>query len=314
MTDEPNDAPLEEAIDNVELSEDDDLESNDYYDPEEDQDDEVTETDEGTDDEADEAETPEDETEGDDQEADDEPQASEIADDVLVSMPDGSTIKFGDLKESPMLKADHTRKTQELSTERKALQADTQRIQDINNAFVEHLAGLLPPEPNPSLALSDPNKFVAQKAQYDAALAQVQNLIQVGEQAKQVNDGMSEADRQKATASENSKLIEMFPVAGTDKRSEFFQSANQAALDLGFSSEELGAVTDHRMIAMAHWAQLGMKAQQATAKAKAKVQKAPPATPRKPGQGAKAANVNANAMRKLKSSGSIHDAVNVDWD
>lgn len=315
MTDEPNDA-LESAIDNVEPSTADDPENYDYFDPDDEendgQDDEVAETDEGTDEETDEVEATEEVEE--DQEAEDEPQASEIADDVLVTMPDGSTVKFGDLKESPMLKADHTRKTQELSNERNALKAEAQRIQDINNAFVDHLASLMPAEPNPSLALSDPNKFVAQKAQYDAALAQMQKLIEVGGQAKDVSEGMSAGDRQKIVEQENAKLVQMFPEAGTPKRQEFFQNANEAASELGFTSEELGAVTDHRMIALAHWAKIGMAAQKANAKAKAKVQKAPPVTPRKPGAGAKAGNGNVNAMRKLAKSGSIHDALAVDWD
>lgn len=310
MTDETNDTPQEGVTDNVELSTDDDPEAFDYYDPDDEQDDEVDDVAEGTDDEADEAEA---EDEAESQEAEDEPKASDIADDVLVSLPDGTTVKFGDLKESPMLKADHTRKTQALAQEREAVKADTQRFQNIQKAFVDHLAQMVPAEPNPALAISDPNKFVAQKAQYDAAMGQLQKIIEIGEQASSVADGMSEADRQKVAAEENAKLVSMFPVAGTEKRQEFFQAANQAALELGFTAPELGKVTDHRMIALAHWAKIGMDAQKAAAKAKTKVEAAP-ATPRKPGRGAKAANGNREAMRRLSKSGSLQDALRVDWD
>lgn len=313
MKDEPNDTSEQDVTDNVELSEDDDLDSFDYFDPDDDQDDDVAEVDEGTDDEADETETPE-ETDGeDDQEADDKPQASEIADDVLVTLPDGTAVKFGDLKESPMLKADHTRKTQAVAQERDAVKAETQRIQNIQKAFVDHISQMMPAEPDASLALSDPNKFVAQKAQYDAALGQLQKIIEIGEQAGSVGESLSQADQEKQRAESNAKLLEMFPETGTEKRAEFFKAANTAALEVGFSAEELGKVTDPRLIALAHWAQIGKESTKAAAKAKAKVQAAP-AAPRKPGVGAKKANTNVNAMRKLSKTGSIHDALQVDWD
>lgn len=311
MTVEPNTTPEEGVTDNDALSEDDTSEDFDYFDPDEDeQDTEAAEETEETDDEADEVEA---EDEAENQEAEDQQAADEDPDAVTVKMDDGTSISVKELKRGFLREADYTRKQQALSTDREAVKAETQRIQNINQAFVEHIAQMVPAEPDPSLALSDPNKFVAQKAQYDAALGQLQKLIEIGQQAKSVDDSMSEADRAKIAQDENAKLQEMFPVVGTEKRQEFFSAANQAALDLGFDAKELGAVTDHRMIALAHWAKIGMDAQKATAKAKTKVQAAP-ATPRKPGQGAKKANTNVNAMRKLSKTGSIHDAVNVDWD
>lgn len=312
--DETNDSASAE-IDNVEHSEADDLDALDYYDPDEDQDDEVTDDAEGTDDENEDEgeEQPEDADET--LESDKPPEAVELATDALVKMPDGSVKPFKELLEPEMLKADHTRKTQEVAQERKAVQADVQRLQRITESFVTHISGLVPEAPDASLALSDPNAYVAQKAQHEAAMAQVQKLIEAGDESKTINAEMSSADLQKAQAEANQKLIEMFPeTAGGEGRQKFYQGVQAVANDLGFTNEELSSLSDPRIFALAHWARRGMEADKAVTKAKAKVEKAPPATPRKPGQGARKPNGNAAAMRKLSKSGSLQDALNVDFD
>lgn len=317
MADETNDlSSQEDGIDNVELSESDDAETWDYFDPDEDQDDEEAPEDEATDDEPDEdvEEAAEDEAEDDDQEAE-EPAASELADDVRVKLPDGSTVTFGELKESPMLKADHTRKTQEIANQRKTVKADVERMQRITEAFVDHVSSLVPEAPDASLALSDPNKYTAQKAQYEAAMEQVRKLIELGDAPKEIAKEMNDADRQERLREANQQLIDMFPeAAGGKTREAFFTNVQTVANDLGFSNEELGQVEDPRIFALAHWAKKGMEAEKAKAKAKEKVAKAPPAAPRKPGTGAGKRSGNREAMRKLSRSGSIQDAMAVDFD
>jgi hypothetical protein len=316
MIDEPDDTSLDgEVTDNVELSENDDLETLDYYDPDEDQDDVGAQDEDGTDDEADEDDAEPENGEGEDQEADEPQAASDIADDVLVKLPDGSTVKFGDLKESPMLKADHTRKTQEISNLRKDVEADAQRMQRINEAFVSHISELVPAAPDRGLALTDPNAYVAQEAQYKAAMEQVQQLIALGDEPKSVAEAMSKDALARAQVEANTKLIEMFPeAAGGETRAKFFGEVAKAATEIGFSNEELSGNSDPRLFALAHWAQKGMDAEQAKAKAKAKVAKAPPANPRKPGQGVRKPSGNAAAMKQLSKSGSIHDAIKIDFD
>ena len=113
----------------------------------------------------------------------------------------------------------------------------------------------------------------------------------------------------------NDKLTNLFPKTATrEGRQKFFEDVQSVAGELGYSTDELRGVTDHRLFALAHWAKVGMDAAKAREKAQAKVEKAPPATPRKPGQGAATANRNAEAMRKLGRTGSIKDALAIDWD
>lgn len=308
MTDETDNAPLEgDATDNVENITSDTSEDFDYFDPDEDT--EETEPSEEPDDDEKEAEG-EGETQPEEAEA-----VVYAAPDAKVKLPDGTEVPVSDLIQGSMRQQDYTRKTQELANERKAVTADVERMQGITQAFVDHLASLVPDAPPHSLALTDPNKYTAQRAQHEAAIAQVQKLIDLGGAPKEISQKFSADDDKRQLQEANQRLIEMFPeTAGGPTREAFFKGVQSIASDLGFSNQELSSIRDPRIFALAHWARKGMEADKAKATAKAKVAKAPPATPRKPGQAAGKQNGNAEAMRKLARTGSLRDALAVDWD
>jgi len=229
-------------------------------------------------------------------------------------MADGTEVPVSDLIQGRMLQQDYTRKTQEVANERKTVQADVQRMQSITTAFVEHLSALVPDPPSPDLLYSNPVKAFQQQQIHERAMAQVQKLIEMGNAPKQIGGAMTEADNQRQLQEANQRLIEMFPESASGAgREAFYNGVQSVANDLGFSNAELSANRDPRIFALAHWARKGMEADKARATAKAKVAAAPPATPRKPGQGAGTGNGNADAMRKLSRSGSIRDALKVDW-
>lgn len=308
MISEPDNTFDEDVTDNAPPTSDDDTENDyDYFDPDEDQDTEEVEQ----------PDAPDDEGEA-------EPEATDVAteavaayaeDTAVVKLSDGTEMPVAELKNGYLRQSDFTRKTQELANERKAVSSDVERMQRITTAFVDHLTALVPDPPSPSLAMTDPAKYVSQKAQHEAAMGQVQKLIEMGSVSKEVGAAMSGADKQRQIQEANARLVEMFPEAASGKgREAFFNGVQSAANDLGFSNDDLTAVRDPRVFALAHWAAKGMAAEKAKAAAKAKVAAAPPATPRKPGQGARQANGNAAAMRRLTRSGSIHDAVKIDWD
>jgi hypothetical protein len=302
--DETNDL-LEGEIDNVEPSDDDDPEFIDEADPSEDDGD--TETDEGTEDETDEAEA---EDEAEDQEAEGEPEAAEIADDVLVKMADGTTVTLRELKDSPMLKADHTRKTQEIATQRESVKADAERIEGITQAFVDHLTALIPDEPNPSLALTNPDQYTGQKAQYEAAVAQVQKLIEIGSQPKEVTSKLSEEDQANHNRAEYQKLVAAVPEAVDPKvREQMFADVREVANRVGFADADLKDMNDHRFFLLARMAKKGLEAETAKTKAKAKAAKAPPVAAKKPGQGTNVKGDKSRKMQRLMKDDSIENAV-----
>lgn len=302
MTDEPDNP--DEGTDNVALSEADTPETWDYHDPDEDNVEDPVE--EGTDEEPVEGEEAQETEESEDETEEETPE--------LITLEGGAQVTIDDLKQGYLRQSDYTRKAQSLSNDRKELEANVHRLEGVTQAFIDHIASLVPAEPDPALALRDPNKYTAQKAQYDAAVAQVQKLIDIGSQPKEIGQSLSQEDRQRALQEENQKLVSLFPQTSNQKgRERFFEDVQTAANEIGFSTDELRQVTDHRLFALAHWAKIGMEAEKNRAKAKAKVEKAPPATPRKPGQGTAKASKNKGAMQKLARTGSIHDAVAVDW-
>ncbi len=288
--------PAEAGTETVEPTEYDNAEPTTYFDPDED---------------TEEAEAVE---------ATDEAESEEVAAEepkpeapVLVKLPDGTEAPLEEVTKGYLRQADYTRKSQEIATTRKALEADLQRIEGITQAFVDHLSSMVPAQPDPALALRDPNAYVRQKAQYDAAMAQVQKLIEIGNQPKQIKEALEGRDTQERLAQENARLAERFPqVATQEGRQKFFASAAEAAQAAGFSMDDLQGISDHRLFVLAHWANEGMKAAKARETAKAKVANVPPAAPRKPGQPAQT-NRSAEAMRKFKAEPTLRNAAKLDW-
>lgn len=283
----------------------------DFYDPEEDtvQTDEAATDDDGSTDEA-EPETLESDTE-DSTELETEAEAET----QLFDLPDGGKIDRDEAIKGYLRQSDYTRKSTENAEMRKVLEAENQRMQGVINAFTEFLKPLTDSEPDAALAHSNPQLYMQQRAQHEANSKLVKELMEMGEKAQETQKAMSDEDMKQLMTKENRLLAEKMPqTLKPEARQKFFNDAYNVAETLGFSSHELNEVTDHRMFMLAHWAKRGMEADAAAKKAKAKAAKAPPATPNKPGQSARRANNNAEAMRRLSKSGSIQDALLVDFD
>lgn len=302
MPDEP-DTP-EQGTDNVTPQADDTAESLDWFDPDEDQDTEQEQTDETTDD----------GTEAAEEDASTEDAAEiEASVDAVVTMPDGTKAKVSDLVAGNLRQSDYSRKTQDLANERTAFRTEVERLEGITQAMVDHFTGLVPPAPDHALALRDPARYTREMAVHQAGMAQLQKLIEIGQAPKEIKDALSKEDRAKLVREEEGKLIQRFPEAGTAQgREKFFTEAVSSAEELGFTLKDLQGVTDHRIFAALHYAALGLKASKSMQAAKAKAEKAPPVAPQKPA--AAKASGNAEAMKKLARSGSIRDALKVDWD
>lgn len=295
----------EQGTDNAHPQADDTAENWDFHDPDEDQDTEEAPEFDATDD----GTAPAEEAE-----ATEEPVETEAAPDAVVVMADGAKVKVSDLIQGNLRQEDYSRKTQDLSNQRKALEAEVQRMEGITQAFVEHLEKMVPPAPDHSLALRDPAKYTRDMAVHQAAMAQLQSLIEIGQQPKAIKDAMAQEDQDKLARDENARLVEKFPaLSNPQERQKFFSEAVDAATELGFSMPELQGVMDHRIFAALHLAAKGLKAEKAMKVAQTKVAKAPPVAPQKPAATGKASG-NADAMRRLARSGSIRDALRVDWD
>lgn len=300
MTDEPDNTPLDEDVtDNVTTSDDDTANDLGWHDPDDDQD--TAPQDEAA---------PDDEEEGETEAQAEESPVVYAEATARVKLADGTEIPVAELIKGRMLQADYSRKTQEVANERKAVQADVDRMQRITTAFVDHLTTLVPDPPPASLLYSNPIEAFRQQQIHDRAMDEVKKLIAMGDTPKDIGAQLSEADDLRQRQEANKRLVEMFPeTAGGKTREAFFDGVQSAANNLGFTDDELSSLRDPRVFALAHWASKGMAAEKARATAKAKVAAAPPATPRKPGQGARQGNGNADAMRRLHSDDSFENAL-----
>lgn len=277
------------------------------------------ESEEPAEDDAEEGEEPaEEESEGAEEPAEDESDDEKpVSDDVTVTLKGGEQVKLGELKQGYMRDRDYRHKTSELGQKRRELDELSSRIDQTVNAFSDFLASQLPEEPSPHLAVSDPTKYTQQKAMYDAAMGQVQKIIEMGRAPKEVNEKLTDQQRRDLLAEENAKLIDRFPQAtNPEGRQKFFEGVFSAAQELGYSDDEMKRVTDHRTLALAHYAKLGMEAEKAKGKARTKVENVPPVTPKKKQHSKNAAAIKRNleAKKRLTRTGSIHDAMLIDFE
>ena len=318
MEDETDNTAQEAVTDNVNPSEADTGSEWDFFDPDEDQDSEEITDEESTEDE--EAETEEEPEAAEAEESEDEPQEAAYADaNAKVKLADGEEVTIADLISGRMMQADYSRKTQELSNQRRQVEADASKLEGITQAFVDHLSSLVPNEPDQSLIYSNPQEYSKQKAIYDNAMSQIQKLIEIGQQPKEVVNNLNQMDQQAAQRETQTALVQKIPTMGTREGfSKIMGEVSAAAQAVGFTSEDLQAAFSlpkgAALIELAYLASKGMAADKAMASAKAKAQKAPPAKPVKPGTAGRKAAGNREAMRRLAKSGRLDDALKVDFD
>lgn len=264
-------------------------------------------------DEPDTADGEETETEGEEGE---EPDAPEIKDDVTVTV-NGEKLALSELKLGYMRETDYRHKTQELGNKRRDLEALSNRVTQSVNAIAELLTASVPPMPDQALALTDPQKHYRMKVLHDTAMAKVAEVINKANEPKSALHQITKEQIEELRAAEDTLLAEAFPAAATEAGKKAFKDkATEAALQLGFSKEDLDNVVDHRLFKLAHYARIGLAAEAAKAKAKQKVANVPPVAPakRQPSTNASKARRNQEAMKRLNNLGSIEAALAVDWE
>lgn len=239
---------------------------------------------------------------------------------VRFKLPDGTDVEatLDDLSKSYLRQADYTKKTQELATQRKTLEqaAETIRVErtrelQILNLAQQMLAQQVPPEPDHTLAASDPVAFVQQKAAHEAAVQRLQALNAHQQRvAEQVQAEQVQTLQQHLTR-EAEALVERIPewkspdVAKAEKAKliEFGRSA-------GFTDAELSAVYDSRAVAVMRdamrYRELMAKRPAIEAKPAPAVKVLQPGTTR---TGNSKSTEAARAHARLAQTGSVDDAV-----
>lgn len=245
-------------------------------------------------------------------------EAANEADSQLVTLKGGEQVPLSELKLGYMRERDYRYKTQETANKGRALESMTTRVANTVKGIASYLAERLPPEPPRQLAYQNPAEYTRQRAAYEDGLANINQIIELANDSTAVAGELQSSVTQETLQAESEKLAQVFPqTTKEDGRKAFFDQAFTAARELGFSDQELKGVSDHRLFGLAYYARIGMQAEQAKGKALTKVANAPPATPKArptgaPGQ--QQVRKNKEAMQRLSRTGSIKDALAIDFD
>lgn len=238
--------------------------------------------------------------------------------DTPIKMPNGETVTLQELIDGHFRHDDYTRKTQEDAETRRGLQSLGENFSGAMDRVLNYLVSKLPPEPDAQLAYTNPQLHYQQTIMHQAALAEMTELLQAKNGAQEVTQQLSQADYAAMKTAEDALLVKEMPHLKDPKRFEAFnRDVVAGAKALGFKDDEINTTLDARIRLMAYHANYGLNARAAAAKAKAKVQSATPsplpATQRQHPNSVRAL-ANVNAMKSLRSSGSIKDAMNLDFE
>lgn len=271
-------------------------------------------------------ETNDDETDADDDaeaEADDtaEDDADEEADDVLVTLDGGEQIPLSDLKLGYLRQQDYTHKTMQAAEATKAadkaketFEARAHEAETTLNKVLSFVGNLIPDEPDLALLQTDPNAYNYQLAMRQAVEKELMGLVEIGEEIQAKGQEFSAEDMREQWEKSNAELVKAMPHLSDPARRHAFDEANRkTAAEFGFSPEEIEGTHDHRVLRMVHYARIGMRAEHNRNNAKRRVE-TPKSAKAKGKPVSPSARQNKNAMQRLSKSGSLEDALAVDFD
>lgn len=237
---------------------------------------------------------------------------------VKVTLSDGTEISLGEIEKGYLRQEDYTRKTMEAAQERERVSAYeaslTERARSLESAQQKLLSlvqNLIPPEPPSSLAHQNPAQYVQAMAMRNQALSEMRAHMEAQQETAQAVSGLTEAQQLQHRQAENDLLVKARPaLKDAAAMAKFDSEVSGAAKHFGFPDEMIAQTADHRVRQMAYYAAIGLRAE-ANRKAASRRVEAP--RPGKPAPTAQAQDKNRTAMRRLSQTGSISDAMKIDF-
>lgn len=286
--------------------------------------DETTETVE-TPDETDSNETTDDEQQVDSEDADETVDDAEADDSttppeprkIRVKLPDGEQeLPEDEVARGYLRQADYTRKTQELADKRKAFEADAQAVVGERQRYATQLAQLdelltsaAGDEPDwDSLRNEDPAVFAATYAAWDHQQKRIAAVRAERQRAEQQVQADHVERLRTHIQAEAEKLVEAIPEwKKPDTAKAEREKIADYARSYGYTDQELGAVTDHRLIRILRDAMLYRQGQNKKPAIEKKIEQAKVLAP---GSSAKPRVVPdlTKAKQRLAKTGSMQDA------
>ena len=256
--------------------------------------------------------------------AEDKPDAESDPADTVYALPDGNEItlaEINDLKASGLREADYTQKRQagaEREREVESLaETYTERLNFAENALqnvASFVESLIPEEPSLELSRTNPAEYTQSLAIRNAAIKELQALTINRQSMDQHKQSISEADLAARNVQIEAAIVKARPHLSDPVQMSQFEEANRkTAEEFGFSPDNYSRARSPQIAETLYYARLGKKAEANQANAKRRVMT--PVTGRpKPAQPVSRTARQVSAMKRLQKSGSINDAMEIDFD
>lgn len=266
----------------------------------------------------------EDEGQADEEEAEDEPESDQgrfVAANGKVRLPDGTVATVNDLIQGNLRDRDYRQKTMEVAEQRRSVEGQSSLIKQQEEQIAqqrEYVASLIqsivPQEPDPTLAQTDPYAYTTQKAQHDAWQRHLHYLGSEHAAALQrASEEQSQARTERSKAEWDALLAKAPALKDETRLNGFVKDLKTHGPEYGFSVEEMGEALamDHRQALVMRDAIAWRKLQASKPKAQSKTEGRPPIqkSGKRLSPDAQKARSTTVAMDRLKSTGSERDAV-----
>ena len=274
-------------------------------------------------------EEPEEESEEEDDEGTDEEAEEDLLYAVTVNGAE-QEVSLDELMKGYSRQSDYTRKTQEVSEQRKEFDAMKQnmvqeyrQIQAERQQYAQALQSLM--EGNMSgidkfasvdwevLKETDPIEYVTRKEEFREAQEKVQNLQREQHVAQQRHHAQSQNEHRQVLQQETTALVTALPEWGdSSKQPDIAKNIRSYATENGFTKEELDSLVDHRSILVLLKAQKYDQLQNSDVRGKKLKNK--PRVIRSGTGGSKKSDSKSKRtakMKRLRSSGHVDDAASI---
>ena len=274
-------------------------------------------------------EEPEEESEEEDDEGADEEAEEDLLYAVTVNGAE-QEVSLDELMKGYSRQSDYTRKTQEVSEQRKEFDAmkqnmvqEYQQIQAERQQYAQALQSLM--EGNMAgidkfanvdwevLKETDPIEYVTRKEEFREAQEKVQNLQREQHVAQQRHHAQSQNEHRQVLQQETTALVTALPDWGdSGKQPDIAKNIRSYAMENGFTKEELDSLVDHRSILVLLKAQKYDQLQNSDVRGK-KLKNKPRVIRSGTGGSKKSDSKSKRAvkMKRLQSTGHVDDAASI---
>ena len=206
---------------------------------------------------AEEAQESTDEAESEESEAEAEPEEEPQKASTKIKLSDGTEHTLEEIEKGFLRQQDYTRKTQEISSNRKALEEAAQRFVNQDRQVKEFaefakkvVESYAPKPPDAAMINTDPVGYLQQKEAFDRANQTWRQIVESQQSISQRLEASEGSKTQEQLQAETKALVERLPALATPDGWRAFkaEATDIGGKAYGFAPEEIEGIKDHRYV------------------------------------------------------------------